>query len=401
MHISHVFHFYFLYLRVILKPILKRQARYKIRVLSPRRHFDVSNMASSRYLGEEIATTKTVSYKKEFAWKIENWRDWWTSMEIDEMILSKTFTIEVEGISHEFKLAMLKYHSYDGIVDSIDVMLRLSLYYKGPFESIIMKPSFYLPIIGIETGHTFEASRLKKSCYTDTWCWSHNWFNVNMDDILENGNLTFACLARINVVKRNSDLICMQEKLCSKKPWYQRLPEMFDFDSDETGMHFDQLSDIEIICTGEETKRSFRCHKLVLSLGSQYFRTMFSGSFSESKGKVEVPDISSATMAKLLQYLYTGDIDRNKIDLDLFSTSNKYQVEDLQAVCELEISTKLSMETAPMAAVAADMCGSDEFKKYVFQFVAKYWKHMKESERSQWLENNPALLSQILSAVYN
>ena len=47
-------------------------------------------MASSRYLGEEIATTETVSYKKEFAWKIENWRDWWTSMDIDEITLSKT-----------------------------------------------------------------------------------------------------------------------------------------------------------------------------------------------------------------------------------------------------------------------------------------------------------------------
>ena len=178
-------------------------------------------MAASRYLGEDMATTQTVSYKKEFAWKIENWKDWWTSMDIDEITLSKTFILEVEGISHEFKLAMLKYHSYDGIVDSIDVMLRLSLYYKGPFDSIIMKPSFYLPIIGIETGHTFEAARLKKSCYTEAWCWSHNWFNVNMDDILQDGNLTFACLARINLVKSNSNLICLQDKLSAKNTWYQ------------------------------------------------------------------------------------------------------------------------------------------------------------------------------------
>ena len=357
-------------------------------------------MAASRYLGEEKATTETVSYKKEFAWTIENWRDWWTSMEIDEIILSKTFFLEVEGISHEFKLAMLKYHSYDGIVDSIDVMLRLSLFYKGPFESIIMRPSFYLPIIGIETGHTFEASRLKKSCYTEAWCWSHNWFNVNMDDILENGNLTFACLARINIVKKNPTLVSLQDKLCTKTTWSQRLPEMFDFGSDEQGANLDQLSDIEIVCTGEDAKRVFKCHKLVLSLGSQYFRTMFSGHFCESRGKVEVPDICSATMATLLQYLYTGMIDKRKIDLDLLSTSNKYQVQDLQAVCELEISTKLTIESAPMVAVAADLCGSEEFKKYVFRYVAKYWKHMKESERSQWLENNPALLSQILSFAY-
>ena len=75
-------------------------------------------------------------------------------------------------------------------------------------------------------------------------------------------------------------------------------------------------------------------------------------------------------------------------------------MEDLQAVSELEISKNLTIETAPMVAVAADLCGSEEFKKYVFRYVAKYWKHMKESERSQWLENNPALLSQILSFAY-
>ena len=93
-------------------------------------------------------------------------------------------------------------------------------------------------------------------------------------------------------------------------------------------------------------------------------------------------------------------IDKRKIDLDLLSTSNKYQVEDLQAVCELEISTKLTIESAPMVAAAADFCGSEEFKKYVFRFVAKYWKQMKENDRSKWLENNSTLLSQILSFAY-
>ena len=268
-------------------------------------------MAKMKYLGEETSTTETAAYKKEFSWKIENWQDWFSSLDIDELILSKIFRFEIEGTVHEFKLALLKYHSYDGIVDSIDTLLRLSLYYIGPSEYIIMKPVFYIPIIGVEGAKTFEATRLRRKSFSEYWMWSDHWFNCNKEDILVDGSLTFGCLAQINVEKKKSNLAALENNICEKKTWMSSLSDVFNFSIRTSGGNFDKLSDFEIVCNGKEGGRSFLCHKLVLSLGSRYFNTMFSGHFTEVQGKVEVPDISSETMAKLLQYLYTGKLNIN------------------------------------------------------------------------------------------
>ena len=355
-------------------------------------------MALIRCDGKEIIATDAVEYKKEFTWKFEKWQEWWRSMEMNKLILSQTYSLEAEGIVHEFKLAMVKYNSYDGIVDSIDVMLRLSLYYIGPSDHIIVKPSFYIPVRGRGTGHTFEATRLKKSDFSRSWVWSEHWFNYNIDDILNEGRLTFVCLAKINIFKRNSGLIDLENNLCSKNTWNSCLSDEFDFISD-TKYNYSPFSDVEIICNEEGSEKSFHCHKVILSLGSAYFKTMFSGYFCESQGRVEVPGTPSGTMAKLLQYIYTGEIDPKKIDIELLSTAHQYQVKGLHAISELELAKNLTVDNAPNFTAAADLYGSNEFKKHVFRFVSKNWKQMNVNDRHEWIENNPALLSQILNAL--
>ena len=100
-----------------------------------------------------------------------------------------------------------------------------------------------------------------------------------------------------------------------------------------------------------------------------------------------------------IYFKHTGKIDSVEIDLELLTSANKYQIEDLQAICELELASNLTKESAPMTAVAADLCGSEDFKRYVFHFVARYWRHMADNSRYEWLEKNPALLSQILNFV--
>ena len=356
-------------------------------------------MASIRCDGEEISTTESVEYKEEFSWKLENWNEWWLSMEINELILSQTFTLEAEGIVHEFKLAMLKYNSYECVIDSINAMLRLSLYYIGPSDHIIVKPSFYIPVRGRGKDHTFEATRMKKSDFSRSCVWSEHWINCNIDDILDDGSLTLGCLVKINIFKRNLGLIDLENKLGSRKTWNYRLSEEFDFISDTKYNNYYPFSDFEIICNGEGIKKSFHCHKVILSLGSEYFKTMLSGYFCESQGRVEIPDVSSGTMAKLLQYLYTGELDLTKIDIELLSTAHKYQVKELHGISELEIAKNLTVGTAPKSAVAADLYGSNEFKRYVFRFIAKYWKQINANDQNKWIESNPALLSQILNAV--
>ena len=357
-------------------------------------------MASARCHAGKMVAAKSTQYKNEFTWKLDNWQEWWSSMEANEIILSETFKLEAEGVVHEFKLAMLKYNSYESIIDSIEIILRLSLYYLGPSDFIILKPSFYIPLLGRSSGHTFPASRLKKSGFSHAWIWSEHWFIVNRDDILVDGSLTFACLAQMFIFKRDGGLSLLENNLPHKKTWNQCFSEEFEFISGTKNTKGQLFSDFEIRCKDEAgVEKSFYCHKLVLSLRSEYFKTMLSGYYNESQGWVDVPDISIGSMAKMLQYFYTGELDPRNIDIDLFSTAHKYQAKDLQAICERELAAKISMDNAPKLAYSADLFGSNAFKKYVFRFVAKYWKQMKVKGRNEWLENNPALLAQILNAV--
>ena len=187
-------------------------------------------------------------------------------------------------------------------------------------------------------------------------------------------------MAKIHIFKRNHGLIDLENNLCLNKPLNYFSSEEFDFISD-TKHNYGPFSDFEIICKEDGGEKSFRCHRLILSLGSEYFKTMLSGNFCESQGKVEVPDISSGTMAKLLQYIYTGGIDLNIIDIELLSTAHKYQIVGLHAVSELQLAKYLTVETAPKLSVAADLYGSNEFKKYVFRFIAKYWKQFNLNDR--------------------
>lgn len=54
---------------------------------------------------------------------------------------------------------------------------------------------------------------------------------------------------------------------------------------------------------------SFKCHKIVLSCVSQYFRAMFMSEMTESRQKViTIHDIEESAMTKLISFAYTGKI---------------------------------------------------------------------------------------------
>ena len=111
--------------------------------------------------------TKSVSYKKLLSWEIENFEDWWSSRivakseregnafstmgeEIQTEIPknwrkschSPPINFLVEGKWHELEVAVLKYDSYDRYDNDHNLMMGISIYYRGPSESIIIKPVF-------------------------------------------------------------------------------------------------------------------------------------------------------------------------------------------------------------------------------------------------------------------
>ena len=373
---------------------------------------------------QETVTTRSMTYKKEFTWEIENFEDWWSSREItkserlesgnstweeelqseipkdwSKSSTSPTMKFEVEGIQHEFKFAILKYDSFDRFDEEHALMMGISLYYIGPLESIIFKPLFYLRNSGTEFGNPLKAKKLKKEEYSDCRVFSNHSLMSNISNVLEEGRFLVMCLAQINILDEFSETRHLENNVLSKKTWNQYLLEDFDFSS--TTSKLDQFSDFEIICedeleSGDKYKRRFRCHKIILVLGSKYYRTMLLGNFKENQGATTVTDVSSDTMANILQYLYTGEVKKCEMDVKLLLAADKYEMEHLHSVCELELGTRLTIETASEIAHVADACGSEIFKTYVYGFVRKHWKQMNSSDQAEWIRNNPTLLAELL-----
>ena len=124
---------------------------------------------------------------------------------------------------------------------------------------------------------------------------------------------------------------------------------------------------------------------------------MFSGGFVEDQGRVKVTDVSSQTMVKILQYLYTGSINKPQIDVDVMYASDKYEMQHLHAFSEFALGEKLNVETVFDIATAAYMCGSSCFRDYVNSFLCQHWKDIKKDERSQMFLKNPVYLREILN----
>ena len=159
-------------------------------------------MANFENFEVKSARKKTVTYEEGFAWTIEGFEEWWSSIELDQQVRSKVFQMEVDDVQHKFQLSVFKYLQYDSIVDSHTVMLSLSLFYHGPENSIIVKPHFQIQTTeqGIN-GRTLKSKRLRKNTHSDAWVWSSHWLTVFRDEwnTIGNGSLTFCTLIQIQV----------------------------------------------------------------------------------------------------------------------------------------------------------------------------------------------------------
>lgn len=105
-----------------------------------------------------------------------------------------------------------------------------------------------------------------------------------------------------------------------------------------------QLSDFKFIVEGQE----FHIHKNILAARSPVFHKMFTGNFQEKKGKTsEIFDASKEAFSELMRFIYVGKIrDLEKHVEELLGLADRYEVSDLQKVCELKLMANLKDENA-------------------------------------------------------
>jgi len=381
-------------------------------------------MEATRQRNKEAIRSKSISYKKELSWEISGFEEWWSSRDVlsserseqsfsswEEELQNEVPTnwskastspiigFEVDGIRHEFRLAILKYESYDRFDNDYNSMMGISLFYNGPCENVIVQPMFYIRDNGMDSESPNESQIMNKKTFSKSRVFGSENVLANKNLVFPADRLNVRCLVQIYVSKQISSINNLKRNILSKKVWNQRLLEEFDFKSTKSSL--DQFSDFEIVCFdkaehGDVNEKRFRCHKLVLFLGSKYYQRMFSGNFSEISGTTKVTDVSSDTMAKVLQYIYSGEIGRRDIDIDLLVAADKYEMEHLHAICELELAYGMSIENAQDLSIAANMCGSEQFKHHIYSFVRENWSKIRNTEHSDQIRNNSKILTEIL-----
>ena len=68
--------------------------------------------------------------------------------------------------------------------------------------------------------------------------------------------------------------------------------------------HLEQFQDVELVSDGE----IIPCHKLILALNSQYFRTLFMSSFQE-EDSIEIMSFGPQTMKTIKEFIYSGELE--------------------------------------------------------------------------------------------
>ena len=91
----------------------------------------------------------------------------------------------------------------------------------------------------------------------------------------------------------------------------------------------ESLSDMKIKCLGND-ETTFPCHKIMLATSSTVFKDMFgNGNVSDRNDGVVKVSKDSKTMAALLNFVYTGELDETKITASLMIAADKYDIKQL------------------------------------------------------------------------
>lgn len=125
-----------------------------------------------------------------------------------------------------------------------------------------------------------------------------------------------------------------------------------------------------IVGESAETGREIKAHAVVLSAGSEPFRAMFCGGYTESQcRKVVIPGYSHEIVQRMVQFLYTGDIEISDTDvIDLFTLADQYGLIELKVLCEQHVSSAISLDSVISLLVSAQHHCANELKQKCLEF---------------------------------
>lgn len=134
----------------------------------------------------------------------------------------------------------------------------------------------------------------------------------------------------------------------------------------ETG----QFADI-VIHIDDGTK-TFRAHRCILALASEYFKNLFE---QGPKEEYFLNDVKPEIFEVILRYIYTEDLSKCETRIqDILVAADKYSINPLVERCEIELCKEVTLDNYKELLELSQRYGFPELRKAIIQFLKKTFK---------------------------
>lgn len=147
-----------------------------------------------------------------------------------------------------------------------------------------------------------------------------------------------------------------------------------------------KLVDVTLSAAG----RDFPCHRAVLALCSQYFHSMFSGDFVESRtGRVELQSVDPDILSCLVDFAYTGKLTINQKNVEgLICTSSQLQFQTVRTVCSRYLQHQIHESNCLGILEFGAVHGCPEVMAKAWAFLLENFEAIQQSEEFLQLEKD-------------
>merc|ERR1712060_280269 len=102
---------------------------------------------------------------------------------------------------------------------------------------------------------------------------------------------------------------------------------------------------------------------------------MFLSNMKESKNsEVELKNVGLETITSVISFMYSNDVDRDKIDIDLLAAANMYQIPTLKSICCQELTKCMDIDNVIEIWEAALLFDIENLAHDGLVFMVRNWK---------------------------
>ena len=166
-----------------------------------------------------------------------------------------------------------------------------------------------------------------------------------------------------------------------------------------------KFSDITLVASpkGDSTQApvEFFAHKVILAARSPIFARMFEHEMQESlNNRIEIDDIDPEVIKEMLVYIYSSRVPKiNEMAGDLLYVADKYQLDELKALCEQHLTYSLQVDNASRIIQLAFTHNAPQLKKNAVQFIAKNTAEVRATEEWAEVKQGNEILDELIEAM--